>query len=219
MFSKDYLIFFSELEKNNNKEWFDENRKRYEKEVKKPFKIFISELAKALQPLYPDRDLSNNTSVMRINRDIRFSNDKTPYKIHMGGMIMPNGVKDKTRPGFYVQANHVDVRVYSGSHGLEKDRLQALRSHIKNNLTRFNKLVNDKEFNSIFSEILGEKNKRLPPEFQEVANAQPLIANKAFYWYFKLDPKLVLQDNAIEELVSRYRVTLPLNRFIDEVLD
>ena len=218
-FSKDYLAFFEELEKNNKKEWFDVNRKRYEKDVKEPFKNFIAETARALQPLYPDSDLSANTSIMRINRDIRFSADKTPYKIHMAGMIMPKGAKDKSRPGFFVQANHNDVRVYSGAHTVEKDQLLAVRKKIASELGRFNKLINEAKFKSTFSEILGDKNKRLPPEFSEVMEKQPLIANKGFYWYFKLPPETLLKDSLLEELVSRYRVTLPLNTFFYEAME
>ena len=215
---QDYLNFFSELEKNNSKDWFDENRKRYETSVKKPFKNLALELCNALQPLYPNVDLADNFSIMRINRDIRFSSDKTPYKIHMGLMIMPGGVKDKTRPGFYMQANHHDVRVYSGSHGLEKDQLQKVRTHINGNLDRFNKLINDKDFKSTFGEIHGEKNKRIAPEFRDAMEKQPLIANKSFYYFFKLKPEMVTSDKLIKELLVRYEKSLPLNEFFNEVL-
>jgi uncharacterized protein (TIGR02453 family) len=217
-FDKNFLSFFKELEKNNHKPWFDENRKRYESDVKKPFKEFIAEMAKAMQPLYPNSDLSKNTSIMRINRDIRFSADKTPYKIHMAGKVSPKGTKDKTNPGLYVQANHKDVRVYSGSFSLEKEQLYAIRSHINNDLDRFNKLVTDSKFTSTFSEILGDKNKRLPPEFRDAEAAQPLIANKGFYWYFKLPPANLTKDSLIQELISRFQVTLPVNNFFDEAL-
>lgn len=215
---QDYLDFFRELEQNNSKAWFDENRKRYENSVKKPFKKLVIELCKNLQILYPSVDLTERFSIMRINRDIRFSADKTPYKIHMGATIMPSGSKDKSRPGFYVQANHNDVRVYSGSFGLEKDSLYNLRDHIHQNLDRFAKLVNDPEFKDVFGEILGDKNKRLPPEFKDSMAKQPLIANKNFYWFFKLNPELLTQDDLIKVLILKYEKTLPLNAFFEEVL-
>lgn len=218
VFTSNFSSFFEELEQNNHKTWFDENRKRYEEEVKKPFKSFVDDLSSALQPLYPHVNLGENTSLMRINRDIRFSADKTPYKIHMAAMIMPGGIKDKTRPGLYVQANHLDIRVYSGVHVLEKDQLQAIRSHIAQNLKQFNKLVTDPQFEAVFSKILGEKNKRLSAEFQEIEKEQPLIANKNFYWYFKLPPDSLLKDDLVQQLVTKYRLTLPLNQFFDSAL-
>ncbi len=217
-FDNDFLEFFKELEANNNKDWFDENRKRYEKSVKKPFKEFMLRLVQALQEIYPDIDLSDKSSIMRINRDIRFSADKTPYKIHMAGMVSPHGKKEMSKPGFYVQANHNDIRVYSGVHMLEKESLQMVREHIKDNLEEFDKLISAKDFVSTYSEILGEKNKRLPKEFQEVEAKQPLIANKGFYWYFKLKPSVITKENLIEQLIDNYKKALPVNAFFEEAL-
>lgn len=217
-FNKDFANFFKELAKNNTKEWFDENRKRYEKSIKIPFKNFVLDLVKQLQEVYPDTDLSDKYSIMRINRDIRFGVDKTPYKIHMGTMIMPNGKKDKTKPGFYMQANHKDIRVYSGAHMLEKNQLQAVRNHIKENLEEFNALINDKSFSEVFGEIQGDKNKRLPAEFREIESLQPLIANKSFYWYFKIKSDNLTKETLIEQLVSKYKKALPLNTFFEEAL-
>jgi len=217
-FDKDYASFFRELEKNNSKEWFDQNRKRYEKNIKIPFKNFMTTLAEHLQEFYPEADLSTNFSVMRINRDIRFSADKTPYKIHMAGMVMPGGVKDKTRPGLYVQVNHKDIRVYSGSMMLEKEQLQAIREYIADHLDEFNKLISDKNFTEIFGEISGEKNKRLPKEFQETSEIQPLIANKEFYWFFKIKSTEITSNNLVDILVDKFQTTLPLNSFFEKAL-
>ena len=217
-FDKDYPKFFRELSKNNNKDWFDENRKRYEKSIKVPFKGFMLDLVEHLQPLYPDADLSSNYSIMRINRDIRFSADKTPYKNHMAGMIMPSGIKDKTRPGFYVQANHEDVRVYSGAHMLDKGQLQNIRQYINDNLKEFNKLISSKSFTNTFGEVHGEKNKRIPKEFQEAAEKQPLFFNKSFYWFFKLKASEVTSDSLVKQLVTNYKKSLPLNAFFDEAM-
>lgn len=217
-FTKDFSEFFKELESNNNKKWFEANRTRYEKSVKEPFKNFMLSLVEALQKVYPSINLEDKYSIMRINRDIRFGADKSPYKIHMGGMIMPLGKEDKTKPGFYVQANHKDVRVYSGSHMLEKEQLQAIRHHIKDNLKEFNKLIADNKFANIFGEIQGEKNKRIPPEFKGAAATQPLIANTEFYWYFKLKPTELTKDDLITQLVDNYKTALPLNRFFEEAL-
>lgn len=214
-FTKEYAAFFKELEVNNNKKWFEDNRSKYEKSVKEPFKSFVVELVKALQKLYPGINLDDKFSILRINRDIRFGADKTPYKIHMGAMILPLGKDDKSKPGFYVQANHQDIRVYSGAHQLEKDQLQSLRNHIKNNLKEFNKLISDKKFIEIFGTIHGEKNKRIPPEFREAAEAQPLISNTEFYYFFKLKPSELTKDDLVKNLIDNFKVALPLNRFLE----
>ena len=122
-------------------------------------------------------------AIFRLNRDIRFSKDKTPYKIHMAALISPGGKADKTTPAMYLQANHMDIRVYSGSHMLEKDQLYGVRKQIASNLDEFYKLISDKKFVQTFGEIHGERNKRLDPEFQKVFEKQPLLANKSFYYF------------------------------------
>lgn len=217
-FQQDYLDFFQELGQNNSKAWFDENRKRYEASIKKPFKQFTLDLTEAVQDLYPDIDLADKFNIMRINRDIRFSADKTPYKDHMALMILPGGKKDKTTPGIFLQANHKDVRIYSGCHMLEKEQLLNVRTHIKDNLDRFNSLLDDENFKNTYSEILGDKHKRLPPELKEAGASQPLIFNKNFYWYAKFEPQLLLSDELIPKLVETYRKTLPMNAFFTEAL-
>ncbi len=217
-FDNDFSSFFEELEKNNDKEWFSENRKRYERSVKNPFKKFVVDLVQALQDLYPDTDLSDKYSIMRINRDIRFGTDKTPYKTQLGSLVMPGGKKNKTIPGFYIQVSHKDIRVYSGAQMLDKEQLLAIRTHIKENIDEFNSLITNPDFVSIFGEIQGDKHKRLPPVFKEVETLQPLIANKDFYWFFKLPVDNLTKDSIIEILVSKYKVALPLNRFFEKAL-
>ena len=217
-FDKDFLKFFRELEKNNSKDWFDENRKRYETVVRDPWKAYIKTLAVDLQKLYPGKDLEGNVQVSRINRDIRFSRDKTPYKDHVGAMIMPNGRADKGRPGFYIQANQHDVRVYSGAYKIEKERLSDIRYHIAENMGRFKKIIGAKEFVDTFGEIRGEKNKRLPKELQDSADKQPLIYNKSFYWFFKLDPMTIMSDSLTKELVTTFKKSMPLNKFFEEAI-
>ena len=78
-FSDDFLHFFKELKSHNNKRWFDAHRQRYEEAVKKPFTIFIEDLIKTIQKQEPDIQLLAKQALLRINRDIRFSKDKTSY--------------------------------------------------------------------------------------------------------------------------------------------
>ncbi len=217
-FSKDFLNFFKELEKNNTKEWFDINRKRYEKTVKEPFKAFFKDLVEEMQRFYPQSNLAESSSIIRINRDIRFSKDKTPYKLHTGTMIMPHGKKNYSLPGMFVQMNHEDVRVYSGMYSMEKEKLYRLRSHIAENLQEFDKIVHAKDFKSLFGEIRGEKNKRIDKEFVDAAEKQPLIYNKSFYYFFKLKPEAILKEDLIEQLTTGFEKSLPINQFFEEAL-
>jgi uncharacterized protein (TIGR02453 family) len=218
-FTEDFISFFNELEKNNNRDWFQENKKRYEKSVKAPFENFVGDMISALSEIYPEMTITPKETIFRLNRDIRFSKDKSPYKIHMAALISPGGKKDKTTPAMYVQVNHVDVRVYSGSHMLEKDQLHNVRKSISENLEEFNRLITDKAFIETFGEVLGEKNKRVPPEFVEAFEKQPLIANKSYYYFFKQEPKTLVKDGLIEGIVAKYMNALPLNTFLTSAIN
>ena len=217
-FEKDFLDFFKELSKSNTKEWFDTNRKRYEKSVKEPFKSFVETMILRFNEEDPNINIAAKDAIFRINRDIRFSTDKTPYKTNASAIISAGGKKDKTTPGIYFQFGAEDARIYSGAHMLDKDQLQGVREYMADNLDKFNKLINDKKFKNTFGEILGEKHKRLPREFQEIEQTQPLIANKGYYYFVKFKPEIILEDNLPEVFMEHYEIAKPLNKFFAEAL-
>lgn len=155
-FDKDFLSYLKDLAKHNDREWFHENKKRYEKSVKEPFVNFLEGLKEALQEVEGPIPHTGKEAMMRINRDTRFSKDKTPYKTHLAAIISAHGKGDKRLPGMYIQISPDDLRFYSGCPLLEKEDLLNVRSHVKDNLEEFNKLINDKKFKSTFGEVLGE---------------------------------------------------------------
>lgn len=217
-FDADYINFFDGLEANNTKEWFDANKKTYENKVKKPFTAFIEELIAAYNALGYKIPMTAKDAIMRINRDIRFSNDKSPYKTHMGAMISPHGKKDTTRPGMFIEANHRHLRLYTGSHTLEKQDLYNVRKHIANNMAEFTKLITNKAFKDVYGEIRGEINKIVAPEFKEAAEKQPLIYNKSFYYFANFNSKALMQDNLVDALIAAYKVAIPVNTFFEDAL-
>ena len=102
-FSKEYFLFFKELRKNNNKHWFDANRDRYEQHVKTPFKAFTQHI---LYQLAKKDDLIFTNAakcIFRINKDIRFSKDKTPYKLNVSAVVAPEGKKSRAINGIYFE--------------------------------------------------------------------------------------------------------------------
>lgn len=202
-FSKDYISFFQELSKNNHKAWFDQNRQRFEQQVKNPFHAFVEEMIVRIHSDDPDVLISPNEAIFRIFRDVRFSNDKTPYKTHMAAVISPGGRKAKNRPGFYFQIGVNGIKLYSGVHDLDKGKLESVRRYIANHLPQLEKIIKNSEFKSRYGEILGEKHKRLPPEFQDLASKQPLIANRVFYVTADM-AKSNITNPALSELMMKY---------------
>lgn len=213
-FKKDFINFFKELETNNTKDWFDNNRKRYFESVKKPAEKFVDDLIEAYREVDPKIDISFKQAMFRINRDVRFSKDKTPYKTHVGAVVCANGKKNMTDPCLYVEIGAKELRLYSGLYMIEKERLYKLREYIAGNLNKFNKLINDKKFRGVFGKVLGDKNKRIPKEFQIAADKQPLLYNKSFYYFKKYNPDVILQSGLIEKLMNDYTVACDLNAFL-----
>jgi len=217
-FTTDFVKFFKELAANNNRDWFHANKKRYEQSVKDPFKGFVAEMIDRLSKDDKGITMEAKEAIFRINRDVRFSKDKSPYKTNASAIISSGGKKDHTTPGVYLQLGPEDVRLYSGAHMLEKDDLQRVREYIANNLKTFDKLINEKDFKEKFSEILGEKHKRVPKEFQEIAKEQPLIANKSFYFFAKLKPTVIADAKLVDTLMDYYATAKPLKQFFTKAL-
>lgn len=213
-FSTDFVTFLKELAANNHKDWFDANRKRYEKEVKEPFKAFVGVMINHLQQEDPKLLIEPKHCIFRINRDIRFSKDKTPYKTTISAAIARGGKKDMVYPGLYFELNPEKVGVYGGVYMPDKQQLEDIRYYIANNLEEWQKLLKDKEFTSKFETIRGEKNKRLPKDLQPVGEQEPTVYNKQFYYMAKLSPKLITDPKLDEKLMEYHHAALPIRTFL-----
>jgi uncharacterized protein (TIGR02453 family) len=217
-FGQEYLDFFIELAGNNNKAWFDDNRSRYEKFVKEPFKLFIGDLIKEVNKVDPQVKVEPKDCITRINRDIRFSKDKTPYKLHMSAIISVGGKKDKSHPGMYIQADPEFMRIYGGAYELSTVQTAALRNAIAKDLKGFQKLIHAKPFVEAYGDIHGEKAKRIPLELRKAAEIEPLIFNKNMYYFAKLDPKTILSDSLVMDVMHYYKAGFPVQQFLEKTL-
>lgn len=217
-FTNDFHQFFKELAANNSKEWMDENRKRYAKVVKKPFEDFVQAIQEEVSRFDEEILVKPTDAIFRINRDIRFSADKTPYKTNRTAIISKYGRKDKIYPGFYLFVSPEKVMIGGGAYFLEKDDLFKVRQEIAYNLKEFDSLINDKAFHKNFPEILGEKNKVIPKEFKEDALQQPLLYNKGFYFMKDLPADIIFEENAVEQLTGIMQSAKPFNDFLRRAL-
>ena len=217
-FTKDFIKFLKDLSKNNNREWFNENKKRYEASVKDPFYNFVDELITRINIDDPRVTIEPKDAIFRIYRDVRFSKDKSPYKTQASAVISPGGRKDLVNPGMYLEINDKDFKIYGGLYMLDKNQLQSVREYIASNLKQFSKLLNDKKFKTTYGEIHGEQNKRLPVEFDKIKDEQPLIANKQFYFFDRLDLETILKPNLTDIVMKHYHIAKPMNTFLKEAL-
>lgn len=211
-FTKEFFQFFNDLEKNNHKEWFHASKKRYETHVKKPMEQFMTHLITELQKLDAEIDVDPKKCIGRINRDVRFSNDKTPYNVRMMAHIY-KGSKTDPLPVIAFQLGAMDMAIMSGYYSPEKEKIKSIRDKIKSEPAAFRKIYSDKEFISKFGTICGESLKRVPVEYQETFEQEPLIANKQFYFMKKLSSEVILTDDLLPEIIDYYKAAKPLNNF------
>lgn len=213
-FTKDFIEFFKTLAKNNNREWFNDNKKRYETSVKKPFEVFIDEMLQRIRKEDPSVQIEAKDAILRINRDIRFSKDKTPYNLHRTAFLSAGGRKNKGIPGFFLRLSPEMVGIMAGAYHPSKEELQNIRHAIAKNASSFTKMTDNKPFKEKYTSIVGEQNKRIPKEFQRLTEKHPIIANKQFYVKAELSPDWITKDDLADHLMDYFHAVKPLNDFL-----
>ncbi len=218
-FQQEFLDFFIELAPNNNKEWFDINRKRYEDFVKEPFKQFVTHIISRLAENDPSfNDLEAKDCIFRINRDVRFSKDKIPYKMMVSAVVAPNGKKSKAVNGVYFELGPEYLRIYGGVYEIDKEDLLIVREAIAKDIPKFQKAYLNPEFRKVFGEIKGDKNKIIPKNLKESATIEPLIFNKQWYFYTEFESEKILESTLDEIILNCYKAGRPVEEYFNELI-
>jgi uncharacterized protein (TIGR02453 family) len=218
-FTQDFSQFFIDLAPNNNKDWFDQNRKRYERSVKEPFKAFVSHMIMRLGELNPNiKELEPKDCSFRVNRDIRFSKDKTPYKMKMSAIICVGGKKNHSAEGVYFELGPEDIKIYGGIYEADKETLYTIREGIRLNLNAFQSAYDSHSFKAVYGEFHGAKNKIIPKEFKEVGEKEPLLFNKQWYYFKKLNPELISSPKLDQVIIDHYLAAKPVEQFFTSIL-
>lgn len=216
--SKDFNQFFKELAANNHKDWFDIHRKRYETNVKKPFEEFVGMLIEAIQKEDPSISPKPNDCIFRINRDIRFSKDKTPYKLNRSAAINKGGRKDMSPAGLYVEMGPEHVRVYRGIYQATTAEILQIRGYMAKNAKTLHQYRTDSEFKKWYGEVRGEKAKRLPKELAIAAEKEPLILNKQWYYFHQMSADKTTDPRLIQTIMDCYRAGNSMAKFLAKAL-
>lgn len=213
-FTTDFLDFFKELAANNHKEWFHQNKKRYESSVKKPFLAFLNDLFEEIQKYDPAFKVEAKDCIARINRDIRFAKDKTPYNVYYTAFAGRGGKKNKDIPGIFLRFGHEETGIMGGCYMPDKKQLQEIRSAIATDIPKFRKLIEAKDFVAKFGAIVGDEHKRIPLEFRTVHAKEPMIAKKQLYFMAQREPELILSEDLITEIMVYWHTAKPINEFL-----
>lgn len=213
-FRKTFPDFWKALAKNNSTRWFDQNRKTYETEVKRPFEAFTREMIERIGAVDPEVRIAPKDAISRINRDTRFSNDKSPYNLHLSAAISKFGRANREYPGILFRLSHTGVEIFGGVYAPEPSTLAAIRALIAKNGMALTKAVTSKPFVQHFSQLRGEVMKRVPPDLQAAVAKDPRIGGKQFYYQAELPAGLVTSADLCDVLMTHWRAARPVNQFL-----
>ena len=163
-FGRDLLKFLRDLERNNDRKWFDANKRRYEESVREPALEFIRAMAPGLRKISPylvAGDKKVGGSLMRVYRDVRFSKDKRPFKTNLGIQFRHVDGKDVHAPGLYFHVQPGMVFLGAGMWHPEAQALAAVREAIDRDPKTWKRIRDAKRFREAW-ELRGDSLKRPP---------------------------------------------------------
>ena len=220
MLSKDSLQFLDDLKANNNRDWFLDNKKRYEV-FKKNYHQLVADFLDVMKPLDPSLEmLEVKNCTFRINRDIRFSKDKSPYKDHIG-VWLSSGAKGKNRSGYYVHIARTGSFIAGGFYCPEAEDLKKVRKEIAYFHEDLEEIINNKNFQKEFGDFDRNENNLLknPPRgYEKDHPAIDFLKLKSFETSQKFDIEEVLKEDFVSKMTRKLIVLKPLNDFINRAL-
>ena len=215
---KSTLEFLSDLKRHNDRDWFIKNRSRYD-EARANYESFVQDTIDEISLFDPIlKGLEVRSCTYRINRDIRFSNDKTLYKTHLGAFIVRGGKQNGDRfAGYYI---HVEPggnsMIAGGSYIPPKPWLTAIREKIDEQGDKLLEILNHKDFKKNFGEIEGEKLKSAPKGYPKDHPYIELLKLKSFLASRLISDKDVVSEGCFDLIIRASKAMKPLNDFLND---
>ena len=212
------IQFLKELKKNNHKPWFDAHRKNYEA-AKADFAAFIQQVI----DLHGRKDpgisgLLAKDCMFRINRDTRFSKDKSPYKTNFGASINKGGRKAWNSAGYYFHFEPGGCFAGGGIYMPDPDTLRKIRQEIDYNLPAFKKIVTAKKFSSVYGALDTSSEhmlSRVPKGYEPENPAAPFLRMKSYIAMVKISDKNLGTTQLVKQTAAAFEALQPLIEFIN----
>ena len=217
-FPEQCIIFLRELSQNNNTIWFKEHKNDYEEHVLNPCRLFVTALGERLRSFAPAiiADPRVNRSLFRINRDTRFSKNKTPYKTHCALWFWEGSGPRMENSGFYLHLEPGKLMLGTGIYCFQKQQLEKYRSFVvdKKHGPALVQAIEETTKSSSFS-LGGSHYKRIPRGFDpEHANASLLLHNGLYVGEETPVPKVLFTAELIDYCFERFNRMAPLHRWL-----
>lgn len=209
------IKFLKDLNSNNDRDWFAENKASYEAHQANLVEVADELLANLSKHDNIDTP-TGKKSVMRVYRDVRFSKDKSPYKTYTGF-----GFRRATqllRGGYYINIEPGNSFVGGGFWGPNKDDLLKIRKGIETDEVEFRKILNSKEFKSFFGELKGDQLKTCPKGFDKESPVLDLLRYKQYLLMKGYTDAEVLSDDFLEKADDTFKAMRPFFDLLSYIL-
>ncbi len=214
---EDLLHFLRELSKNNNRSWFETNRDLYEKNREKILfitDVLIHEIVK-LDPEIPP--MSPKECIFRIHRDVRFSNDKRPYKTNFGSFIAKHGRK-VNEPGYYFHIEPGQSFIGGGLYHPPAEMLKSVRHYIARFPEEFEEIINDPGFRSEFPEMYDDRLKTMPKGFPKDHPAASILCYKSFVFSDNISDEQLISGDFLKIATRKFKKLSEFIALLNEAL-
>ncbi len=222
MFTPQFFEFYKSLAKNNNRDWFNEHKADYRQAVLEPMCAFIDDMAPRLRRISPHfvaDSRPHGGSMFRIYRDVRFSKDKSPYKLHAACQFRHELGKDAHTVGFYVHISTGEVGFGGGIWMPPVAELLKIRNTIADNPHAWRDIKTSRTVKKYFGGIGGDGLKRPPRGFDAGHEHIEDIKRKSFFLMRREQPDIILDQNFVREVEKTFKAAMPLMEYIGYAQD
>lgn len=212
------LNFLKELQANNDRDWFQENKTSY-KEVKERFESYVMLLAAKVHEIDKRVNIDNpKDCTFRIYRDIRFSKNKLPYKDHMGAHIAPGGRKSPYA-GYYLHVSPGNCFAGGGLYRPQPKILKAVRAEIYEDPDELKHIIHNPDFKETFGEIMGERLKTAPQGYPKDWPDIELLRPKSYAVSRPLSEEELTSPHLFNTLETIYSKLYPFNEYMNRIVE
>ncbi len=221
MSNQHIVEFLKDLKKNNNRQWFSDNRQRYDDSLAF-FKTEVKQLIDSIGSFDPSiAYLTPEQTIFRIYRDIRFSPDKTPYKTHFGAYIAPNGGRKSPLAGYYFHIDSDFSLLAGGAYCPSPSILRQIRKDIDACSEDFFCIIKKKIFKQYFGTVkpFSEPLKRLPMGFSKDSPVAEILKYKHFVVEHNLSDERLFSKDFVDYATDVFCAMKPFNDFFNEIIE
>jgi len=220
-FTQSSFKFLKNLDKNNNREWFQEHKQNYEDKIRTPALDFIEDMIDKIEnisPYFTAIPKKMGGSLMRVHRDVRFGKDKRPYKTNIGIQFRHELAKDVHAPGFYLHVEPGNNFIGAGIWRPDSQTLATLRTTIVEKSNAWIKASQDKKFKRKFK-LAGDSLVTYPRGFDKHHPLIDDLRRKDFIAISPLDDKQILSNRLINNVANSFESAVPLMKFLCKALE